>query len=137
MTTFDLTISTPERTLFAGKVTKVHFTSEMGELEILPHYADFVGAVAYSRVMVHTEEGKNEFVGRRGMFTFDTASNAGSLMLLDCMLTKEFTAVSAEEYIAYLENHMNENELSASQLRFVKEEKYMIEKQVAEMKQES
>lgn len=84
MSTFHLTIRTPDAELFTGDVSSFNVATETGYIQVLAHHANFTGTVQFSPVKVENEKGAETYLVRNGIFYFDHKKNAASLLALYC-----------------------------------------------------
>lgn len=132
MSTFDLTIRTPEADVFVGKVKSVSVETDGGEVQCFANHASLTSSVRYSAVMVETGEGEESYVVRNGMFLFDNKANKSVLLALNAEKRSEMNVSTVKEYLAWVEEKLAAGEdLSEFQLSYLEGEKLAIEKQLA------
>lgn len=135
MTSFTLVLKTPDKIVFEGTAESLSLKTETGQITVLAHHADFLGSVAYTRIFVKTGDRSDEYIGRRGLVTFTNKQNSCEVLLIDCQPIEEISPVSAEAYLAYVEEALRRgDDLSQSQLKFMEEEKIMLVKQLKDIK---
>lgn len=128
---FQLTIRSPEKDIFDGKVKSITFDSEVGRMQILPHHASITGTIFFTKIIVDTDEKDEEFIGRRGIFLFDNDKNEAIMLLLSCELKSEISHQSAREYLDFIKEKLkNKESLSEYQIKYLEGEKFAVEKQV-------
>ncbi len=127
-----LTIRTPEKEVFSGKVKSVKMITEQGLLIVLPKHASLTGAVSFSPLVFTDEKGNEEnFVVRRGIVMVSNKHNAIDVMTFTCERKSEISPTSAKEYLAFVKKELEKGtDLSDFQIKFYEEEKYVIEKQI-------
>lgn len=130
MSTFKLTIRTPEKEVFSGEVEAFSFATEDGRVQILPHHAHYTTTLEYSSMKIQSEDKTLEFNARSGMFTFDHVKNEGLLLCLYCEETSETSFKNAEEYLTFLRTELEKGDLSDYEVKYLKGEKLAVEKQV-------
>ena len=130
MSTFKLTIRTPEKEVFSGEVESFSFAAEDGRVQILPHHAHYVTTMLYSTMKLKSEDKTIEYTARSGLFTFDHVKNEGLLLCLYCEETSETSFKNAEEYLTFLRTELAKGDLSDYEVKYLKGEKLAVEKQV-------
>lgn len=136
MSTFHLVISTPEKEIYNGEASHLSLSSEVGKTHFLAKHADFLGSVKYTRIVVALDTTTAEYIGKRGLVSFDNAENKAKVLLLDCQATEEISKPSVEAYLAYIEDVLRKGgDLSQSQLKFMEEEKIMLVKQIKDLEE--
>ena len=136
MAQFSLRIHTPDKDVFHGEVEGLLFHSETGQAMFLAHHADYLGSMSYTRIKITRGDTTDEYIGRRGIARFNNATNSAELLLLDCTPVEEVSAVTAASYLAMIEEALAKGtDLSHSQLKFMKEEKIMLVKQLKDLEE--
>ena len=130
MSTFKLTIRTPEKEVFSGEVQSFSFNNEDGRVQILPLHAHYVTSLDYSPMTVQSEGKTISFSARSGMFTFDHLKNEGLLLALYCEEVSETSYQTAAEYLEFLRTELTKGDLSDYEVKYLKGEKLAVEKQV-------
>lgn len=127
-----LTIRTPEQECFSGQVRWLKFRTEMGQMQILPHHASVTGTIDYTHLSFLTKDGtEDDLLLRRGVFFLYNQNNHIDIFVLYCLKLSEFIPATAEEYLRYIESQFdNRKDMKFFQLKFYKEEKFVIEKQL-------
>jgi len=133
--TFNLTISTPDQTVFEGEAKMIHLATEGGEMEIYGDHASLTATIAFSPVEIKTTKGKDEhYLARNGIFTFNNETNTASLLTLHCEHKTEINHQTVKEYAAFIDKQLAEGkELSDFQILYLKGEKLAVEEQLQEI----
>ncbi len=131
MKTFNLTIRSPEKQVFSGKVESLTFDAEDGRMQILAHHASMTGVILFSKLIAKGENVEDEFIARRGIFLFDNAKNEANLLCLYCELSAEIDHKTALEYLKFISDKLaNHESLSEYQIKYLEGEKFAVERQV-------
>lgn len=132
MSEFHLTIRTPEKDVFDGKVTSLTFNTEVGQVQILAHHANFTTTLQFSSVKVEDPVDNRDqmFVARNGFFNFDRKKNEALMLCLYCEEKSQVNYQTAEEYLRFLTTELAKGDLSDFQVLSLKGEKLAIEKQM-------
>ncbi len=131
MKTFNLTIRSPEKEVFSGKVESLTFDAEDGRMQILAHHASITGVILFSKLVAKSEDREESFIARRGIFLFDNEKNEANLLCLYCELTGEIDHKTALEYLKFISDKLaNHESLSEYQIKYLEGEKFAVEKQV-------
>ena len=132
MKNFTLTIRTPDREIYSGKVDYVKLVTDLGLIKILPGHADMVATVTYTPVQFHDDENREfSYIVKRGLARISLATKSMELMVFDAFETAEADEVSIKEYLEFLENELKKgNDLSDFKIKYLTEEKIVIEKQL-------
>lgn len=130
MSTFKLTIRTPEKEVFSGEVNSFSFNAEDGRVQILPHHAHYTTTLLYSPLKLQMEDGMVEYSARSGMFTFDHVKNEALLLCLSCEETSETSYKTAQEYLEFLRAELAKGDLSDYEVKYLQGERLAVEKQV-------
>lgn len=136
MSEFHLTIRTPEKDVFDGKVTSLTFNTEVGQVQILAHHANFTTTLQFSSVKVEDPVDNRDqmFVARNGFFNFDRKKNEALMLCLYCEEKSQVNYQTAEEYLRFLTTELAKGDLSDFQVLSLKGEKLAIEKQIKTLK---
>ena len=132
MKEFHLTIRTPERDVFKGKVESLAFDSEGGHLEVLAQHASLSTTVLFTPVRVF-DPGDNRditFLARNGLFSFDNQKNEALLLCMYCEEQSEVSHQTVQDYLKFLTEELKKGELSDFQILFLEGEKLAVEKQM-------
>ncbi len=131
MNTFHLTIRTPEKEAFKGKVSSLTFDSDGGRMQILGGHASMTAAMTFSTLVLKMEDRDEEFIARRGIFLFDNRKNEALMLCLICDLKSETDHKTALEYLRFISDKLaNHESLSDYQIKYLEGEKFAVEKQV-------
>lgn len=132
MKTFNLTIRTPEKQVYSGPAIYLKLFTEAGLLKLFPGHADLTGVVTFSPVIFENDHGQEEiYIAKRGLLRVDCQRNSIDLMVLDCQLKAEMNHASSLEYLQFIEKELaQKHDLSDFKIRYMEEEKVMIEKQI-------
>lgn len=131
MNLFHLSIRTPEKEAFKGKVSSLTFDADKGRMHVLPHHASMTTVMTFSSVVVKTEEKDEEFIARRGIFLFDNRKNEAVMLCLTCDLKSEIDHKTALEYLKFISEKLaNHESLSDYQIKYLEGEKFAVERQV-------
>jgi len=132
----NVVIRTPEKQVYAGRVRYIKLITEQGLIKILPNHSSLTGTIAYSPIAIMSEDGiEDDFVARRGLLSINNDQKKVDIMVFDCTSTKELNLVSAEEYLKFIETEIAKGkDLSDFKLAYLKEEKYVVEKQLKSKK---
>lgn len=136
MSEFHLTIRTPEKDVFDGKVTSLAFNTEVGQVQILAHHANFTTTLQFSSVKIEdpVDNRDQTFVARNGFFNFDRKKNEALMLCLYCEEKSQVNYQTAEEYLRFLTTELGKGDLSDFQVLSLKGEKLAIEKQIKTIK---
>ncbi|MFA5793164.1 MAG: F0F1 ATP synthase subunit epsilon [Candidatus Gracilibacteria bacterium] len=130
MSTFHLTIRTPEKEVFAGDVDSIAFNAEDGRVQVLAHHGNFVTTLQFSPLWIKSESQALEYIARSGMFTFDHKANSAVLLCLYADERGEISYQTTEEYLKFLLTELEKGDLSEYQVLYLKGEKLAVEKQM-------
>lgn len=132
MSEFHLTIRTPEKDVFDGKVSSLSFNTEVGSVQILAHHANFTTTLQFSPVKVEdpADNRDQNFLARSGIFSFDHKKNEALLLCMYCEEQSEVNYQTADEYLKFLTAELAKGDLSDFQVLYLKGEKLAVEKQV-------
>lgn len=134
MSTFTLTIRTPEADVFVGEVNSVALTTDGGDLQCFAQHASVTGSVSYSAVAVDEGNAQESYVVRNGMFLFDNKGNSAVLLALHAEKRSEMNVSTVKEYLKWVEEKLASGEgLSDFQLAYLEGEKLAIQKQMDEV----
>lgn len=136
MSEFHLTIRTPDKDLFSGKVSALSFNTETGRVQILAHHANFTTTLLFSSVKVEdpVDNRDQTFLARNGFFHFDHKKNEALLLCLYCEEQSQVSYQSTEEYLHFLKTELEKGDLSDFQVLYLKGEKLAVEKQIKALK---
>lgn len=131
---FDLTIRTPEKLAFKGKVKYITLQSEGGLLKILPKHASLTGSITYSPLVFQDENDNEEsLVVKNGIVIVSNEKNQVTLMVMDSLKKTELSPTTAKEYLEYIKEQLAAGkDLSDFKIKFYEDEKYVLEKQLKE-----
>ena len=134
MTSFHVHITTPHGIAYAQESTKVTLKSELGALTLLSHHADLIGSIDYTLLRITSlNNEEEEFVARRGTFSMDNRTNTLTILTTECAPRKTLSLVTAQEYLALINEKLAHGEdLGTFALEFMKGEKFVLEKQIAQ-----
>lgn len=128
---FKLTIRTPYDQIFNGEVNGVTFASEEGELGVYEDHASLTATLDFSHILVEENNKDETYIGRKGIFLFDNEKNEGTFLLAYCEKESEVDYQTAREYIAFLEQQLEEgNELSNFQVLYLKNERVAVQRMI-------
>lgn len=130
MSTFNLTIRTPEKQVFSGEVESISFNAEDGRVQVLAHHGNFVTTLQFSPLWIKSDSQALEYIARSGMFTFDHKSNSAVLLCLYADERGEISYQTTEEYLKFLRTELEKGDLSEYQVLYLKGEKLAVEKQM-------
>lgn len=132
MSEFHLTIRTPEKDVFDGKVSSLSFNTEAGRVQILAHHANFTTTMQFSPVKIEdpVDNRDQNFLARSGIFSFDHKKNEALLLCMYCEEQSEVNYQTADEYLKFLTTELAKGDLSDFQVLYLKGEKLAVEKQV-------
>lgn len=132
MSEFHLTIRTPEKDVFDGKVSSLSFNTEVGRVQILAHHANFTTTMQFSPVKIEdpVDNRDQNFLARSGIFSFDHKKNEALLLCMYCEEQSEVNYQTADEYLKFLTAELAKGDLSDFQVLYLKGEKLAVEKQV-------
>jgi F0F1-type ATP synthase epsilon subunit len=129
------TIQTPQKEIYNSAIKSLKILTEAGLIKILPHHSSLISAVAFGPVIVTDENDLEEdFLARRGVLMVDNSKNAVSLMVMECDKRKEINPITAKEYFDFVVEQLDKgNQLSEFKLKFLQEEKLVMEKQINQL----
>lgn len=131
MNTFHLSIRTPEKEVFKGKVSSLTFDADDGRLQVMAGHASMTAVLTFSSIAIKTEERDEEFIARRGIFLFDNRKNEATMLCLICDLKSEIDHKTALEYLRFISEKLaNHESLSDYQIKYLEGEKFAVERQV-------
>ncbi len=132
MSEFHLTIRTPDRDVFDGKVSALSFNTEVGRVQILAHHANFTTTLLFSPVNIEdpVDNRDQNYLARSGIFSFDHKNNEALLLCLYCEEQSEVNYQTVEEYLKFLSTELAKGDLSDFQVLYLKGEKLAVERQV-------
>ncbi|MFA6024130.1 MAG: F0F1 ATP synthase subunit epsilon [Candidatus Gracilibacteria bacterium] len=136
MSEFHLTIRTPEKDVFDGKVSSLSFNTELGRVQILAHHANFTTTLQFSPVKIEdpVDNRDQNFLARSGIFSFDHKKNEALLLCLFCEEQSQVSYQTTEEYLKFLTAELAKGDLSDFQVLFLKGERLAVEKQMKAVK---
>lgn len=136
MKTFTLTIRTPEKLVYTGPAIYLKLFTETGLIKLFPGHADLTATVLFSLIIFENDQGKEEdYIAKRGLLRVDCQGNSIDLMVMDCKFKYELTHIMAEEYLKFIENELVKgHDLSDFKIRYIEEEKLVIEKHIKHIK---
>lgn len=136
MSEFHLTIRTPEKDVFDGKVTSLSFNSELGRVQVLAHHANFTTTLQFSAIKVEdpVDNRDQTFMARNGIFNFDRKKNEALMLCLYCEEQSQVNYQTAEEYLRFLTTELEKGDLSDFQVLSLKGEKLAVERQIKSVK---
>lgn len=131
MSTFHLTIRTPDKDVYSGEVSVLTMTSDLGRMQILPHHASITTTLSFSPLRIEEAVREESFVARNGMFLFDNRKNEALLLALSCEEISEIDHKTALEYLQFLKDQLASGQsLNEFEVLFLEGEKFAVEKQV-------
>lgn len=132
MSEFHLTIRTPDKEVFDGKVTSLSFNTEYGRVQILAHHANFTTTLQFSPVKIEDpmDNRDQNFMARNGIFSFDHKKNEALMLCMYCEEQSEVSYQTTEEYLKFLTAELAKGDLSDFQVLHLKGEKLAVEKQM-------
>lgn len=131
---FKLTIRTPYEEVYKGEVNSLTFANEEGEMQFLEDHASITATLEFSHILVEEENHDETFLGRKGMFTFDNATNESLLLLAYCEKESEVDYQTIQEYIESIEKQLREGkDLSEFQKLYLRNERVGVKKQLERM----
>lgn len=125
---FKFKLITPEKTLYDDYADGVILTTEEGQIELMDGRSNLVGSILYSIVNVEKGNETYTFSIRRGVMSFFTEQNECNVFVLSGDAIDADKKISAEEYLAKIENLTPENfeELSSYKVKYIINEKLSI-----------
>ncbi len=130
MSTFQLTIRTPDKDVYSGSINSVSFHAEDGQVQVLAHHASYMATIQFSTVKVEGEAGGATYLARNGFFYFDHKKNEALMLCLYCEEQSEVSYQTVEEYLRFLTSELEKGDLSDFRVLSLKGEKLAVEKQV-------
>lgn len=129
---FNFKLITPEKTLYDDKADSVILTTEEGQIELMDGRSNLVGSILYSIVNVEKGNETYTFSIRRGVMSFFTEQNECNVFVLSGDAIDADKKISAEEYLAKIENLTPENfeELSSYKVKYIINEKLSVLKEL-------
>lgn len=134
MSSFQLTIRTPDKDVYTGTVNSVSFHAEDGQVQVLAHHASYMATILFSTVRVDGEAGGATYLARNGFFYFDHKKNEALMLCLYCEEQSEVSYQTVEEYLRFLASELEKGDLSDFQVVALKGEKLSVEKQLKSKK---
>ena len=130
--TFHLLIRTPEQKIYDGEIKNIYFTTEeFGITGVYANHASMTSTILFSNIRIQEETGQENFLARRGIFTFSNETNEALLLCQSCEKMTEMTYVTALEYLKFIEEKLARHEdLSQFQLVHLEEEKLAVTQQI-------
>lgn len=125
---FKFKLITPEKTLYDDEADSVILTTEEGQIELMDGRSNLVGSILYSIVSVENGNETYTFSIRRGVMSFFTELNECNVFVLSGDAIDADKKISAEEYLAKIENLTPENfeELSSYKVKYIINEKLSV-----------
>lgn len=132
MSEFHLTIRTPEKDVFDGKITSLTFNTEAGQVQVLAHHANFTTTLQFSSVKIEDPVDNRDqiFLARNGFFNFDRKKNEAIMLCLYCEEKSQVNYQTTAEYLRFLTTELGKGDLSDFQVLALKGEKLAVEKQM-------
>ncbi len=130
--TFHLTVRTPEAEILDQEnVTSLRLTTEGGEMEIKAQHATTVGTILFSKMIVSTAAGNDEYIVQRGMLFVSQENKTVQVLVYQCKKVEEIEYKSAKEYLDFVEKQIAEGaDLNDFQMKYLQNEKIAMVKQV-------
>lgn len=130
--TFHLTVRTPEAEILNQEaVTALRITTEGGEMEIKANHATVVGTILFSKMIVSTAEGSDEYIVQRGMIFVSQEEHKVQVLVYQCKKIEEIEYKSAKEYLEFVEKQLAEGaDLNDFQMEYLQNERIAMVKQV-------
>lgn len=101
-------------------------------MEIKANHATTVGTILFSKMIVSTEEGNDEYIVQRGMLFVSQENKAVQVLAYQCKKIEEIEYKSAKEYLDFVEKQLAEGaDLNDFQMQYLENEKIAMVKQVA------
>jgi len=130
--TFKLTIQTPDKQIFSGKVISLKLRADNGQMQVMAHHASLLATVLFSRIELETSEGIQSYLVRQGVFNFENKTNQASLLTISCQKEEGLDISHAKDYLKFIEEQIAAGtDLSQFQLTYLEGEKLAIEKEIA------
>lgn len=132
---FKLTIRTPYETILETQAKSLYLSSEGGDMQVFENHASITAALAFSPIVIETEEKEESYLARNGMFLFDNEKNEAFILALYCEQKSEVSHQTIKDYAAFIEKQLEEGkDLSDFQVLYLKGEKLAVEEQLREIK---
>lgn len=128
MQTFNATIQTPMKTLFEGEVDAVRASTDLGKMEIYADHATLVGTALYSIVDMHHGNKQETFIIQQGSVCVKEDGSV-SILAHQAQKKEEMSVESVEEYLKYVVEQMESQDLNEYQMRFLRERREALERQ--------
>lgn len=133
---FDLTIQTPNLTVYNGKADAIHLKTDDGNMEVFAGHAPLQASIGFSRCRVREGEHEIQYLLRKGFIFVDPEEKIVRVMCFSATKAEDMDHVSAKEYMdAVLEALEKGDDLSAYQMKFLEEEKIAMGELLEETKQ--
>jgi F0F1-type ATP synthase epsilon subunit len=133
--TFTLSIETPEGTLLdKAEVTSVQFKAEDGGIQVLANHTSIMTSIKYTNFEVTIDKDSSEnYLCRNGIFTFNQGENSGKLIAEYCQPKLQVSAENMHSYLEFIDEQLaNKGSLSQIQLVYLENEKFAVEKILAD-----
>lgn len=103
--TMHLDVITPDKKAFSGEVKFVVVRTELGELGILPRYADLVAALEIAPLRIDLPDGTRQFMANFGGF-MEIKNNVITIVTPNCELPDEIDEDRAKRAKARAEERL-------------------------------
>lgn len=132
MSSLNVTLRTPLKTLFDGEADSVRLKTDLGRMEILPNHATLVGSILYSKVSIQHGGTEELFVVRQGSVSVDEEGNV-AVLVMDADKEEELSVESMEEYLRLIVEQLeNPDALNGYQQKFLEEQRQALQEAMAE-----
>ena len=128
---FNLTIESPEETLYRGEANSLLLQTASGEAEILPGHAALAGSFAFSPLRLKNGDHEEDFIARQGLVFVDLRQNTVRVLAYYCVKKADIDLKTIKEYMEFILRKMDSGEdLSKYQLRYLEDEKLSLQKKL-------
>lgn len=125
-------LRSPDKLWFSGDITKVRFSTELGEMEMRPGHISVVGNIDFSAVHIEADDHVEEYFVRYGTMVIDYGGDTARILAQDVQTEASMDMKSLSEYLTYLTERLaNEDDLTSYQVEYFGEQKGILEKSIA------
>lgn len=133
--TFHLTVRTPEGEMIKKAVNSIKVATEIGPMVVYHGHASLSGSITFSKLFVRTDQEEDEFIIKNGLLFISLEENAARILCYSCQEIEDIDYSTAHEYLKFVEEKLKSGaSLNEFQLKFLKNEKIAMVRQMREMK---
>ena len=128
---FPFELRSPDKLWFSGEASAVKFSTESGEMMILPGHISLVGNIDFTAVRIERDDHVEEYLVRYGTVIIDDIGGGARILAQDIQTYANMDIKSLSEYLHFLTEQLNNEGLTSYQVQYLGEQRGILEKSIA------